>query len=403
MRPRVQSPEPRVEYFLDCAVQAGELDACSGMTLRLYDRDADVLRITDAEPECKWRRRAQKQLDLCALADEVLADLPPLRRAGLVRSGLIHMADELHSFAEVFSNWAIDDAVEGGDLEPFRDRLRSKNGVPFKRTMRRLRAPRFIRKYVKQHVAEAAHFRALSDVAVRRAREITPANDPTIIQDWRMQIGRKQAVEARRHHRDVRGERKVILRSYHAAASVLGAEAVGAFLRGEEIALHGKDVALVLRKKGALAARGHGCLSVGLATRDGTRLADLCTFIEDTPMLDQLCGFALWMQAGEERKVIETANIIEATPDGKAHPLLLEKPRRSLEAMLADVDPQTADAITRVLGENRKPFRRQLSYEETRARNTAYWEQTKGQWIEAMLANVVGYRNFAIFRAAGAL
>lgn len=405
MKVRLHSPAPKIEYFLDCAVQAGELDACTGFTLRLYDRDTDVLPIIDADPGCKWRVRAQKHLRLCELADDILPSLPPYRQSGLVRAGLTHVVDEMLSFAETFSNWAIDDEVEGGDLEPWRDRMRSKNGIPFKRTLRRLCAPRFIRRYVKNHVEEADHFRALCDVAVRRARTFSPTHDPTIMQDWRMQMGRTKAIEDRRRRVDVRAERKVIVRSYNVAVSMLGTETVRAFLAGDEISLIGREVALVVRKKGALADKGHGCLSVGLVARDGTRLADLCTFIESTPTLDQLCGFALWMAAGEERKVIETANIIDVMPEAKTHPLIVDKTKHTIEDAMRELramDPSTADAIAKIIA-GRSRARRQLNYEQTRARNDAYWEKTKGMWIEAMLANVVGYRNLPVLKAAGVL
>jgi hypothetical protein len=53
---------------------------------------------------------------------------------------------------------------------------------------------------------------------------------------------------------------------------------------------------------------------------------------------------------------------------------------------------------------SRKPTApRQLTYEQEWERNTAYWEETKSHWIEAMMALVIGHRNLAVFGEAGVL
>lgn len=167
---------------------------------------------------------------------------------------------------------------------------------------------------------------------------------------------------------------------------------------------------LVLRKRGSLTDRGHGSLSVALADRNGARLADLCTFIENTPTLDQLAGFALWMAAGEERAVLELANVIQITDEGRGHPLLCLRPappQHDREWAIAELErmlgPEQAGRVAEIVFSKRKPVERQLSYEQQRARNDAYWAETKGEWIEAMMVFVVGYRNFPIFKQAGAL
>jgi hypothetical protein len=66
---------------------------------------------------------------------------------------------------------------------------------------------------------------------------------------------------------------------------------------------------------------------------------------------------------------------------------------------------EAVEAIMSTHLKHKKPrrFVRQLSHEEMRARNKAYWEETKGEWLEAMMVFVIGYRNFPIFKAAGAL
>jgi hypothetical protein len=410
---RHAAPAREVEYFIDCAQECAEMDACTAMTLRLYGDDDALMPVVTQRFE-NYRVRQRRCVELAGMADGILERLPEQRRAGLVHSGLRGIAYEVSQLAEVFSNWAIDDAVEGGDMEPFRDRVRSKDGIPFKRTMRKLRSPKFVRRYVKSLAGEAAHLRELADILLRRAAALAgPAlRDPSISADWRLQINAIKRIEQRRGRRDEKTARKVILRSLRAATSIIGAEGVSAFLRGEEVRLVGSESILVVSKRGGLTERGHGCLSIGLADRNGTRLADLCTFIEDTPTLDQLAAFGLWMASGGDRAVLEKANVIGTEEAGRNHPLLTAKATRRFRAredaladLVAAVGPEEANRIMRVIidGLRRPSTRHQLTYEERRARNDAYWNEMRGHWIEAMMVLIIGYRNFPVFEAAGAL
>lgn len=406
------APDHLVEYFLDGATECGEIDACTAMTLRLYGDDREIIPIL-GDGYSHFRIRQQKCLRLAEIADRILVELPEKRRGGLMRSGLHHVAHAAAEMAETFSNWAIDDEIEGGDLLPFRyERTRSRNGVPFKRTMRRLRSPKFIRRYVKAEAPEhAGHLKALSELSVRRVAVFGPTrHDHTISEDYRAQLNFRRNIEGADLRSKTYADRKMILRSLRAATGIVGEDAVRSFIRGEEIKLIGREAILVLRKRGSLTDRGHGSISVALADRNGTRLADLCTFIENTPTLDQLAGFALWMKAGEERAILQTANIIQTTDEGRVHPLLCQRlstPRRDREEALAElvrlVGPDQAARIDDIMRSDRKPFIGQLNYEQRRARNDAYWAETKGDWIEAMLVFVIGYRNFPIFKAAESL
>lgn len=382
------------------------------MTLRLYGDDAELLPIVTGRFDT-FRIRQGHCLGLADIADEILDRLPDARRSGLVHAGLCRIAFEVAQFAEIFSSWAIDDAVHGGALEPFRSSIRaSADGAVFKRTMRRLRSPRFIRRYVKGHASEAAHLKRLCEIMLRRARALPgPAKrDPSISTDWRTQINNRIKVTLRRGRRDLRADRKVILRSLRTATSVVGAEAVAAFLRGEEVRLIGSQSILAVSKRGRLTERGHGCLSIALADCDGTKLADLCTFVEDTPTLDQLAAFALWMASGEDRAVLDTANVIATEEVGRRHPLLADKRRAllmredAMAALIRDVGPEAANRIAETVS-LRGPSRMRgcPSYEDWRARNDAYWKETQDQWIEAMTVLIIGHRNFPIFKAAGAL
>ena len=420
--PRVVAPEPEVEYFLDCAQECAEMDSCTAMTLRLYGDDAELQAIMKSPREHKpafgigthFLARRQMCLDMAEVADRIMAQLPEQRRAGLIRMGLKHMTHAIHDLAETMAFWTIEDEIEGGCMLPYRMHLRSKHGVPFKRISRRLRSPQFIRRYVKANGPEHAdHLLVLNSLMMKRALETPPGRDESLMADYRAQFNAaRQRMEFATRRKFIKPitqkDRKVIRRSLAFAQGLLGRETVSSFLRGEEVRLIGNEAMLVLRKRGSLLDMGHGCISIAVADRNGTQLADLCTYIENTPMLDQLSGFALWMQAGEERRVLETANIIRLADNAGEHPLIVQRRDALAAAQLprnqVAIDAQV-EAIFDAYLKHKKPkhFMRQLSHEETRARNQAYWEETKGEWLEAMMVFVIGYRNFPIFKQAGAL
>lgn len=418
MQPRATQFRDRVQYFFDCAQEGWELDAGSALTLELYGDEQAISQIIDApgamEPiPSHYRNRQHTCLRLAAMADDILPHLPEERRAGITQAGLRYVAHAIADLAETMSCWTIEDEIDGGCMEPFRDRPRSRNGITNKKTVRRLMAPKFIRRYVKNNAPEHAdHLVNLHRVVARRAQHIIPKHDPELMRLYRAQIAAaaprydRMMQEAFPHLRKLsapsRDNRKIIKRSLNIATSLLGEDTVRSFLRGEQIRLIGTDTMLLLRKRGSLAARGHGCLSIAIADREGTTLADLCTYIENTPTLDQLCGFALWMNAGEERKIMETANITKLADGSREHPIIAHHYEYRHQQMIADLGPDTQTAVQdMILGNRRRSF--QLSYEEKRERARQYWEKTKGEWIEAMMVAVIGYRNFPIYRLAGAL
>lgn len=420
--PRVVAPEPEVEYFLDCAQECAEMDSCTAMTLRLYGDDAELQAIMKRPREHKpaygigthFLARREMCLDMADVADRIMAELPEQRRAGLIRMGLKHMTQAIHDLAEIMAFWTIEDEIEGGCMLPYRTHLRSKHGVPFKRISRRIRSPKFIRQYVKVNGPEHAdHLLVLNSLMMKRALATPPGQDESLMADYRAQFNAaRQRMEFATRRKFIKPitdkDRKVIRRSLAFAQGLLGRETVSSFLRGEEVRLIGNEAMLVLRKRGSLLDMGHGCISMAVADRNGTQLADLCTYIENTPMLDQLSGFALWMKAGEERRVLETANIIRLADNAGEHPLIVQR-RDTLAAAHIPRNQVAIDAQVEAIFDahlkHKKPkhFMRQISHEETRVRNQAYWEETKGEWLEAMMVFVIGYRNFPIFKQAGAL
>lgn len=401
MHPRRTAPAHVVEYFLDGAQECYELDGCSAMALRLYGDDATLVPLLDGTT-ANYRERQGTCIQLAAIADGILPRLSPERRGGLIFMGACSITYDIEQLACTLSQWGIDDEVDGGDLKPFRTRLRSRKGIVFRRTMRRLRSPSFIRRSVRENAKETAHLAVLAGIVTNRIRSVpleTVRPDRGIRADWMLQINAGQRLKEIASRRSVKATRKMVARSAATAVSILGAETVGSFLRGETITIMGENSALSIAKRGSLSQKGHGCLSVGLADRTGVRLADLCTYVEGTPTLDQLSAFALWMQAGEERQVLEVANIVDLTPAGRDHPLIKQRsPRRNADnaidliAELQELAPDRIDGILDLLGARprQRIALRQLSYEQLRTRNDVYWEETKPHWIEALTTRVLG-------------
>jgi hypothetical protein len=396
----------RTQYFIDCAQEGWELDSGSALALELYGDEAAIKEVINApgalHPDSHYRNRRVKCLRLVAMADDIIDRLPAGRRSGIAHRSLHYVTHGIRELAETMSYWTIEDEIDGGCMEPYRDRSRSRNGITNKATARRLLAPSFIRRCVKKHApSEADHLRDLHAVAMRRAARDAPQRDPDLMAFYRAQIAAAQPrydrimAAAFPHHRHAlpvpRKQRKVIRRSLNIATSLLGIDTVKAFLSGEEIRLVGREAMLMLRKRGRLAARGHGCLSVAVADRNGTTLADLCTYIDGTPTLDQLCGFALWMRAGEERAVMETANITKLADGAAEHPLIAHHyaVRRAARA-------ETPDPVGRAI-------RSYLTHDQKMARAATYWDRTREHWIAALSVAVIGHRNFHLYRTAGAM
>jgi hypothetical protein len=409
MQPRLTAPEPHVEYFLDCAAEAEEIDACSYMTLRLYGDDAAIRKIIDVETDKGYRARRAKCLELAELANAIIPNLPPKRRGGLVRAGFHSISTWIENTAEALANWGIEDEIDGGCMIDFRkiSRTNRRSGETFKRTNRRVRSPNYIRRYVKMEGPRTAdHLIVLTRIMLDRARRFGLDYDPGIVRDYRAQLNHRRMVKERKNRRKTHAARKVIRRSLSTAVSILGQETVSSFLRGEEVRMLGTDIMLTLRKRGRLSDTGHGCLSVGLASRDGTALADLCTFIDKTPTLDQLTGFALWMQSGEEEAILQRANIVRIEEAGRGHPILAK--RRQDQAVEAAQElarllgPEEAARVEALMAGPEK-LRGGLSSSDRRERNNKYWQETRSQWIEALVVLVIGYRNLPIFKQAGAL
>lgn len=390
--------DDHVEYFIDGASEANEIDGCTAVTLRLYGDPIVTRNIVDANhPGKGWRGRCQNGIELSNYASTLLARLPAERRGALIYGGLASLHHMIRELAKVLADWGATDETEGGAMKPFlrkRSRLQGDGSI-FHRTARRIHSPSWIRRYIKQNESgESRHLRTVAKIAFDRIG-LTPADtirdgfaairaDLNLQLEWQRQdyVPRPEVQEAR--NRVLRGtaagipkdRRKILKRAAVLAAGILGASTVSALARGEPIAITGPTVALQVQKRTSLASLGHGHLSVAVTDHSGAHLADLCVYFDKTPALDQVTGLALWMKAGLEAELIEKANITSMGAAGYAHPLF--EARQKNNQLLFD-------ALMR------SPWHGS-TWEAHRQRVDDYWKATGAVWTEALAVFVLGAR-----------
>lgn len=391
-------------YVLDGILNDFGIDDGSYVALNLFVPRKPILDAIDGpmtEAPATWRRRFSLGLRLMRLVDEALPTFPDEVRNGIAFASKQWLRRNLVDLAEMYAGWAFEDETTGGAMEPWLPRWRQRicrNGEVGKRTARRLHAPSFIARAVKARIesrqrremATAILHRIESatdltdclstyaaEMAAQRERERLEgmrrllANDRAVVPSPRVRLKRKRAIQGR----------AVIKRSLRAATAVLPESDVRAFIHGERICLSGATIDLAVRLQATLSEKGHGVLNVTAIARDGTALASLCVFHERTPALDQLAALALAMGAGEEADIIHDANIVQMFPAGREHPLLAAREKRDA-AVLADTRSRNWTQIDRSY----------WSFEERRARETAYWDATKHIWIERLAVFVCGRR-----------
>lgn len=405
---------PDIRYVLDGMLDDQLIDQGSYLALNLFVPRAPILAIlddavtnTDQLPGITYKIRRQKQAAILDVVDAYLPELPQVICSGLAYCSILWLRKDFHDLANVFALWVHEDETTGGALKAFRERVRiRRNGDVFPRTARRIRSPGYIARYVK-HAPESLERRVMATRLLNRIERADPARAGFLDDvvgflnnaEQELAAQREEArVEALRQFRsgalfahvrktleaDVRKHRfhhrAVIKRSLNIARAVLPEEQVRAFIRGEGVRLPGQSMDLLIRPNGSMAEKGHGAIDVKvLAPGSPELLASLCTYIHNTPALDQLAGFALAMQAGEEADIISKANITTLLPAGQAHSLLAERQNRHVTER-AQPPPS-------------RPNRRGVwSLADVRDYANAYWEETKHMWVERLSVFACGRR-----------
>lgn len=379
-------PDYYTEYFLDGATEYGEITVTTATTLRLYG-DVDQLHalITAQREQRGYRARFELCRHLTALAAGILQRLPGPRRSALVSMGWLGLQRSVSELAECMGDWAIEDETRGGALKSFRKTWRcDREYRPTKKVARKLNSPGWIHRYVKNNNSAielrrtAEEYREMCRGATFADREPVEA----IIADLNRQMAHTEPQELQVAASEgvsrplSQKDRKVAKRAAVMAAAVLGATTVGAFAQGLPVTIPGNDIALQITKHGSLVRPGHGQLGVTVLDTENRRLADLCVYLDKTPALDQLTGFALHMQAGLEKEVLSAANLIRVTEDGLNHPAFEGR--------------ATARAASPILGR----------YELQRIRSREYYAATKHMWVSEAREFILGRRFIATMEPA---
>lgn len=282
--------------------------------------------------------RRQLGLDLIARADDLMTSRSAAERGAVAHRSASWLAAETANLADIFAQWAMEDAVWGGSLEPFRrPALVSREGRPHRKVMTRLHDPTFIREYVAGCGEHVLFLRPASEAVRRRVAAIPAELVAPGLADEHVAMGQAFAAENRRGimaavfgekaeaPRRRRERRKIIKRSSMTAAALLGVDMVSRFSRGEEVRLRGKTADFLIERNGGLAGQGAHQLQVMVAEPGGRRLAGLCVYVPETPALDQLAALGLAVAAGEEMEIIKVANVTAVMPGMEQHPLLAGK------------------------------------------------------------------------------
>ncbi len=401
----------RVEYFIDAASESGEMLSTTALALNLYGDPAVLADVVVDRPPVRippdvragelhalitaqnggWSRDAiNRRLE--DIAAEITAQLPFERQAALHALGVLHMRHVVDGHAEYLAHSLYGDMTRGGNLWGFRRQYRcsrlTQEATP--KVMRKMMAPRFIRRaiatysdetrrlrdQVRRHMSRAIDCMAGQDLSgtpaeIRRALDDLDAVRRTTrlaeTETWRGHlIGRGGAAKPPGKNR-IRKNRKVIKRASKTAAALLGADTVSRFARGEKIVLPGADCALVVRLRGRLHELGHGRIEVMAQSHAGEPLADLCVYFNKTPALDQLTAFALHTQSGIEGEILKAANIRLLHPAGAASQLLASHRPRPAAGQLQRDD-----------------------WALQQAREAEYWKASQHLWLPSLNTYLFG-------------
>lgn len=414
-----------VEFFLDSALEEGEIDGCTYMTCRLYGYSEILYPIADGPFE-GLHRRLSKCDEMAAHADDILAKLPVERRLGLLWEGAASIPTELSRLATVLAYWAIGDEVEGGYLLPFKKprKLMRDGSVP-KGIWRRCCSPRWIHRYIKNdrpvqgrrkrcyetmhRVARFSEGRmpmadnSLHEAMMRQMARRT--NDPAYSAEWsrvtddrilRHGLGHLETrysgttaaaqaeilAQRKRVRLEHRNRKHVLKRAVPLAIDVLGKEPVRDLAQGKSIMLMGTECGFLVRPRTSLAMQGHGGLSVELVDTEHKPLASLCVYYKDTPVIDQVTALALEVKSGLEREIVATANVIQTRHENAwEHPVLaFHNLQRHTMRVLGPEEME----VDRVL-------HRHSDWDRlTKERNFIYWAKTGDIWIRDLTIFCVG-------------
>jgi hypothetical protein len=178
------------------------------------------------------------------------------------------------------------------------------------------------------------------------------------------------------------------------------------FVSGSEVELSHPDSTFkfVLRPLGepgwledrSAKGQAHTPYDLAILTKDDVFIAKLCVYFTDTPVLDQLLALALFVQSGDELRVLETANFFgfsESRGTKAKETLLAAYPSLGMKFPQPRVTPADADLELELMPAQGKM---RLSMAVPFQVERAHWEPFKGRveawvntWFEPVMSQLL--------------
>lgn len=322
---------PDLQYCLDSGLEEGHITGGTHAALWCYGSIAELDRIyNEPRPGRGWERISPLCQDLESYGQHLMMQMEPAIAVAMQGASTVSFLRALASYGEFVCGQAFEDAVWGGSMLP-RHHARMHRDVVHRRLMGRLQSADFPKRAVRVHHHETGytHLVALWE---RMGRRLPPISQDgfklldALLHDQQLRYRERMRVFYQKHRpssREVRRNRRAVVRAATVAAAVLGSAAVSAFARGEAVRIDAGDIALRVTLAGSISASGHGALKIGLADGD-THLSGLCIY-QELPALDQLASLALHAKAGGVAEILQAGNLYNTAPAAFTHPMLLAK------------------------------------------------------------------------------
>lgn len=129
--------------------------------------------------------------------------------------------------------------------------------------------------------------------------------------------------------RTIKKVRQAMKRSGEMMRQMVGNENMYSYINGRPFRLRGHLFDYVITKTQAIfeqtANPRGGHIPYDLAIYDnGERLCRLCIYFENTPVMDQIAAIAMYIKSGEEREMLQTANMFDRSLTFDEHPIMQE-------------------------------------------------------------------------------
>lgn len=171
---------------------------------------------------------------------------------------------------------------------------------------------------------------------------ITPAAVRELTEEDR---ARMRTIEILRKARDVEKAKPSIKRALRLMANFGMEEDVRVFMGGGKIEVsHPDSLFKFVLEKGhsSLIERtlrpGHSTpYRLGLYTKSDVHVADLCVYLKDTPILDQILAISMFIKTGNEEEILRKANFFSLSDDRETREIIsLEHPSLSKKLLRWD-------------------------------------------------------------------